>query len=311
MAPQKTLERLVEGEEGEERARVAEHHDEPRHGADAVADRDRPKRPPINLGLFRRQRHHAAIHARRDVRPQVAHAAADLPGGPGIAALPEHLMEPGRAEAWILGQRVANERQKRVERARPRFAAPGRTSVELNGAADGLVVDAERRGDRLDLPVLAEIQPPNLGALGRTDHAQASWRRGATAPGPATGCAGHRRDTASGPGPPSTSDRERPVCGAPRDEGKPDPSRGHDTRAGGRDDRDDLRDSVDGGGGRRRPRRAAPSLGTEPSSTHARDHSSGRWRRAGHSGDRFSGGGVDPRRRSPCGDLRLDDEPEP
>ena len=107
MAPQKTLERLVEGEEGEERARVAEHHDEPRHGADAVADRDRPKRPPINLGLFRRQRHHAAIHARRDVRPQVAHAAADLPGGPGIAALPEHLMEPGRAEAWILGQRVA------------------------------------------------------------------------------------------------------------------------------------------------------------------------------------------------------------
>ena len=113
-----------------------------------MADRDRPKRPPINLGLFRRQRHHAAIHARRDVRPQVAHAAADLPGGPGIAALPEHLMEPGRAEAWILGQRVANERQKRVERARAAVRRAG--SDECRAQWRGRTVwwwTIERRGD--------------------------------------------------------------------------------------------------------------------------------------------------------------------
>ena len=51
-AAQKTLEGLVQGEVREERARVREDHHETGQGPRAVADPDRPERPPIDLCLF-------------------------------------------------------------------------------------------------------------------------------------------------------------------------------------------------------------------------------------------------------------------
>ena len=154
MASEKTLERLVEGEEREERARVAQHHHEARDRADAMPQGDRAKRPPIDLGLLPHERDHAAIRAGRDGGAQVTHEAPHMARRPGIAALAEHLVEPGRAQARKLRQGVPDQGEKRIERTRaPR--PPRRPGVQLNRAADRVVVDAKRGRDRVDLPVLA------------------------------------------------------------------------------------------------------------------------------------------------------------
>ena len=63
MAAQKTLERLIQREEREEGARVREDHHKAGERPGAVADPDRPKRAPVDLGLFGGQRGQAAIDA--------------------------------------------------------------------------------------------------------------------------------------------------------------------------------------------------------------------------------------------------------
>ena len=61
MAAEKTLQRLVQGEERRERPRVRQHHDEARERARAVPDADRSKGAPVDLGLFRHQGIQTAI----------------------------------------------------------------------------------------------------------------------------------------------------------------------------------------------------------------------------------------------------------
>ena len=55
--------------------------------------------------------------------PQPPHQPADLHGRAGIAPLAEHLVEPGGAQAGILREGVADERQKRVEGTWPAHPA--------------------------------------------------------------------------------------------------------------------------------------------------------------------------------------------
>ena len=52
MAAQKTLERLIDGEERKDGARVREHHHKPGERAHAAANPDGAKRAPIDLGLL-------------------------------------------------------------------------------------------------------------------------------------------------------------------------------------------------------------------------------------------------------------------
>ena len=100
------------------------------------------------------------------------------------------------------------------------------------------------------------------------------------------------------------------VWRARRGAGKSDPSRGRGTPAGDRDDRGALRDSADGVGAPRRPRRGGPPSDTPVSNTRGRDHTTGRSRRVDCSVGRLSGEAACPQRRS-GGALRLDTARKP
>ena len=75
----------------------------------------------------------------------------------------------------ILREGVADERQKRVEGTRPAHAAAEAARLMLEGSAHRLMVDAEGHGDGPDLPMLAEIEAPNLGALCGRDPSPLLW----------------------------------------------------------------------------------------------------------------------------------------
>ena len=137
--------------------------------------------------------------------------------------------------------------------------------------ADGVMVDAEGRGDGADLPVLAVIEPTNLGVLLGRDHGASPGTRdeSARAVEGARRFPGHRPCSATRPpgarSAPDPSSCPPAVWRARRRAGKSDPSRGRGTRAGDRDDRGGLRDCADGVGARRGPTRAAPPCDTPAS----------------------------------------------
>ena len=315
MPPEEALERLVQREERDQRARVRQHHHKAGHGPDAVPDADLAKRAPVDLGLLTGERDDPAIDATEGLRPQPPHQPPDLHGGPRIAPLAEHLMEPRGAQAGILRERVADERQKRVEGTRAADAAPGAAGLVANRAAHRRVVDAEGGGDRPDRPVLAEIEAPDLGAPRGRDHRH-SFGRCEGPPivqGSATGWPDRRRHTASDLARGPVGHARHRVCREAWLEGKRDPSRAaaRGRPADGHDDRVGLPGSGGGGSWPPAPSGGGRSRGSEASSTRGRGRTPDRWRTGDGSGGRSSGGAAGPRRRSPRGDLRLDGEPEP
>ena len=112
----------------------------------------------------------AAIDGRRRRGADQADGAPQLHDRARVAAALHHLKEPRRAQPRILRQRVADEGQVRIELRRAARAAPHALRVVHDGRADRLMVDAEGRGDGADLPVLAVIEPANLGVLLGRDH---------------------------------------------------------------------------------------------------------------------------------------------
>ena len=278
-----------------------------------MTDADRPKGAPVHLRLLTGQGDHAAIDVRGRLGSQASHQPPDLHGRAGIAPLAEHLMEPGGPQAGILREGVADERQKRVEGTRPAHAAAAAARLMLEGSAHRLMVDAEGHGDGPDLPMLAEREAPNLGALCGRDHHLSCGRRGATVPGSATGSPGRRPDSASDRGRASVGRQGRGVWRTGRRRGKCDPSRGtgRDRRVDDPGDRGALPDCVDGGPWRPAPSGGGPGSGSAPRSRRGHGRTPDRSRRGGGTSGRSSGGGAGPRCRSPRGDLRLDGEPKP
>ena len=173
------------------------------------------------------------------------------------------------------------------------------------------MVDAEGRGDGADFPVLAVIEPTNLGVLLGRDHGASPGTRDEFAravagarrfPGRRPCNATHPPGARSAPNPsscpPAVSRGRRPA-------GKSDPSRGRGRRAGDRDDRGGLRDCVDGVGGRHARRPAALPCDTPTSNRRGRDHTTRRSQRCDGSVDTLSGEAAHPRCRSSSA-LRLD-----
>ena len=162
------------------------------------------------------------------------------------------------------------------------------------------MMDAEGGGDGPDLPVLAEIEAPDLGALRGRDHHSPSGRRGATAPASATGSPGHRphngSDRARAPGP----RQGRGVWRTGGRRGKTDPSRpaGRGRRADGRGGRGALPDCADAGPWRRAPNGGGPASGSAPRSRRGPGHTPDRSQRGDRTSGRSSGGGAGPRCRS-------------
>ena len=312
VSAEETLKGLVEGEEGGDGARVAEDHDESGDGACAVSDADLAEGAPVHLTLLAHQGDDAAVDGAGGLGPQAPHEAADLDDRARVAALVDHLVDAGGAQPGVLGQGVANERQVGVEGGRPTHAAPDASRRVLDRGADRFTVEAELSGDGPELPVLAVVQAPDLGALRGRDHRSSfPARREAPASGSATGSIGRRPRIAW---PPEPGRRQgRGVCPMAGVRGKCDPSRaaGRGRRAAGRGGRDVLPDCADDERWRLERTGDDRPSGTATCSRHGRGHTPRRWRKDGCTGDRFSGGGAGPRRRSAQGDLRLDNEPEP
>ncbi len=314
VAPQKALEGLVEGEQGGEGARVAEDHDESGDGAGAVSDADLAERAPVDLRGLAGQRDDPTVDGAGGLRPQALDEASDLDDRAGIAALADHLVDARGAQAGVAGQRVADERQIRVESAGPAHPAADTARLVLDRSPDRLTVEAELGRDGPDLPVLAVVQTPDLGALRGRDHRRSSSDgRGVPASRPATGSTARRPRSGWPRAPEPGRDQRRgvwPMAGGRRN---PDPSRGggRGRRAGGRGGRGDLPGSADAEPGRPAPSGAGRAPGTAACSKHGRDHTPRRWQTGDCNVGRSSGGAGRPRRRSARGDLRLDNAFEP
>ena len=308
--PQEALQRLVEGEQRGQRARVAEDHDESGDGACALSDADLAERAPVDLCGFAWQGDDPAVDGAAGLGPQAPHEFAYGEDRTGIATLAHHLVDPRRAQPWVLRQGVADERQIRVDDAGPPH--PGRDAwrLALDRGADRLTVEAELGRDGPDLPVLGVVQAPDLGALRGRDHPSSlSPRCAARASEPATGSSARRPRNAWQRGAEPGRRQGRGVWSIAALRGKTDPSRGgggRGRRAAGRDGRDGPRDSADVA-----PWQPAPSgddrpPGSAACSRHGRDHTPRRWRTAGYSIGRSSGVTAGPRRRSAWAKLRLD-----
>ena len=163
--PQEALQRLVEGEQRGQRARVAEDHDESGDRACAVSDVDLAERAPVDLCLLPDQSHDPAVDGAAGLGPQAPHEAADREDRAGIAALADHLVDPRGAQPRVLRQGVADKRQIRVEDTGPTQAGTDPCRLALHRGADRLTVEAELGRDGPDFPVLAVEQAPDLGAL--------------------------------------------------------------------------------------------------------------------------------------------------
>ena len=146
----------------------------------------------LNIG-FASQGDDPAVDGAAGFGPQAPHEFAYGEDRPGIATLAHHLVDPRRAQPWVLRQGVADERQIRVDDAGPPH--PGRDAwrLALDRGADRLTVEAELGRDGPDLPVLGVVQAPDLGALRGRDHPSSlSPRCAARASEPAIGSSARR-----------------------------------------------------------------------------------------------------------------------
>ncbi len=213
-------------------------------------------------------------------------------------------MQPGRAQPRVLRERLADKRQIGIELGAAAGAPRHGARVQGNGRPDGVMVDAEVGGDRADLPVLAEIEPPDLGVLlGRDHRTPSSTRAGAATRAAPPNGSSDRRPRSTGCRV-AAAHRWQGVSRLTRGRGKSDPSRGggDDRRADGRDDRGGP-PGWPGGGPWRPPRSAdGPPGDSRPSRTPGRGHRRRRSQTVGDRRGRSSDGAGRPwrgRRRLP------------
>ena len=307
---EEALQRLVEGEQRGQRPGVTEDHDESGDRARAGADANLAERAPVDLGLLAGQGDDPAVDGAAGLGPQAPHETADLDDRAGIPPLADHLVDPCGAQARVLRQGVADEGQIRVEDGAATHAAADPCRLAFDRGADRLRVEAELGRDGPDLPLLAEVQAPDLGALRGRDHRPSCScaRRGARASEPATGSSARRPRSAWERVVEPRRHQGRRVCSIGVVRWKTDPSRGggHDGRVAGRDGRDGPLDCAGVAPGQPAPSGDGRPPGSAASSRRGRGRTPRRWRTYGCSVGRSSGVTAGPRRRSAWAKLRLD-----
>ena len=250
MAAQKTLERLVQREEREERRASTR---APSRSRRAAARRGRsgstPNAPQSTWASSAGSVVEAAIDA--SARPRAGacapRAAAGRPSRCSRAARTISKSRVARRRGYCASVSRMNGRYGSSMRGAARARA-ARARVVRDRRAHGVMVDAEGGGDGADLPVLAEIEAANLGVLLGRDHGAPPGTRdgSARAVEGATRFRGHRPCSATRPPgarsaiDPSTC--QRAVWRAAPGGGKSDPSRARDTRVDDPDDRGGLPD---------------------------------------------------------------------
>ena len=238
-----------------------------------------------------------------------------------IAELARQALGMAVAIAWLPGPAGTRRRVAKLSVEEPDAAEPARPDLwgarvsndpGLPDRSDRLMVDPEGGGDGPDLPVLAEREAPDLGALRGRDHLPSSGRRGATVPGSATGSPGHRpHNGADRAGAPQRQGRGVWRTGGRR--GKTDPSRpaGRGRPADGRGDRGVLPDCADGGLWHAAPSAGGPGSGSVPCSRRGHGRTPHRSQRGGRTSGRSSGEGAGPRRRGPRATSDWTAQPKP
>jgi hypothetical protein len=170
----------------ESKAAEREHHHEREEVALSTADGDLAEVGPVDLSLLAGQHRATQVRLGLTPRTQTAHDRAKTALRAAIAASDDHGIEPARPKARVLGERVLDERQERVDESRADDLLGDRQPAVCEHALDGVVMTTELARDRADGPSLDVVQAEDRSALVVGDrllrgaHAT-SWRAGTTA----------------------------------------------------------------------------------------------------------------------------------
>ena len=108
---------------------------------------------------------------------QAGNGAAQLHDASDVAAIPNHVIDAGRAQLGVLLQSQANEPDVGIgDRGAQRLRAF--EALTLDGVAHGVWVDAQLCGNGADLPMLGVKVTSNLRADFVGDHEESHLRRG-------------------------------------------------------------------------------------------------------------------------------------
>ncbi len=158
----------------EEAPRVREHHHEGHQWAHRAPDRDRAERTPVGLTLFSGQGAQAQIRLRDRPWPKRGYQRAEVIRRPGIAARLDHAVQARGAKAWVLRERVDDERTVRIDHRGAhdlgRHLDPGVAQCATHRG----VMHAQLAGDRADRPVLGVVQAHDLRLDAARDHSSRS-----------------------------------------------------------------------------------------------------------------------------------------
>lgn len=162
MTAQQAFQCLVQKEFQVESPAVGERDDEAGEPSCGAPDSDLAERSPIGLGLLAWQDREAEKGFARD-RAQFRDQTPQLAGAARVAAVAQHLKEPGGSQMRVLIECQPDEVEPGVERCSPAGAQIER-GIE-QGALDGLRMEAHFSGDCADLPMLGVVQAANSGDL--------------------------------------------------------------------------------------------------------------------------------------------------
>src|SRR5262249_2657991 len=152
VATDEALRRLVEREAGVHRAREAQDHHEAGQVPRRAADADPPEGCPVDLPLFAGHRLELEEGLARQ-RADLVDVAADDQLAALVAAFADHMEEARGPKPRMLSKDLFDESLVRVENRRhdTRLDRTDYVVVE-DRPPDGVVVEAELRRDRADLP---------------------------------------------------------------------------------------------------------------------------------------------------------------
>src|SRR6266545_1512911 len=151
----------VEDELAPQSPRMREHDDEDPERPLPAGHADLADVGPVDLCLLAGERLGAEVHLAPWLGPDLRHVFTQRADRAGVAALSEHVVQPGGAQAWVPGQRLGDDGAVRIDEPRSRGGARAR-NAEAEDAANHVGVDPELGGDRADPPVLREVQTDDL-----------------------------------------------------------------------------------------------------------------------------------------------------
>ena len=141
---------------------MAQHHDERHQRAPCAADREMAEMSPVHLRLLTRQATQPQIRLGRRARPMAGDHVAEVIGTAAIAALAHHPIQPTGGQCRERLQRLANERQIRVDLRHPGWRAdPGQPSLRQHTRHHAMM-HVQLTGDGADAPLLDVVVAQDL-----------------------------------------------------------------------------------------------------------------------------------------------------